>query len=346
MDPKNGTAAGALSDPSPTEEEPPAAMGDLLEYVRTQARRLEFDQALLLLEQAVGVDALRDGRLRVRPRTSPVFPASDIEQVEVEPDGRVTMEVTFMGLYGPSAALPRYFTEPIDRADSEPLRAFLDIFGARIYRLYHDAWRKYRSRARFRNREHGAPGAPEIDERPFVSLAGVTREAGAAGLPIPPLRLAALAGRLGTRVRNAAGLRDLLAHFLGVPVAIAENQPRWVRAPSRGKIGATGDDGVRLGEGALLGPRIYDVSGKARVVFGPLDEDDFRSLMPGGTRAALAAGLTRFYLPDGLDFDVEIILRERLARALVLGDNSSRLGRNAWVGSTGEGAISEIVTYT
>jgi type VI secretion system protein ImpH len=106
-----------------------------------------------------------------------------------------------------------------------------------------------------------------------------------------------------------------------------------------------GDAGVRLGEGALLGPRVYDVSGKARVVLGPMDEDVFRTFLPGGANAALAAGLTRFYLPDGLDFDVELILRERQARALVLGDRTSLLGRSAWVGSTGEGAISQIVSY-
>ncbi len=318
---------------------------DLVAHVRAEARRLEFDQALLLLEQALGSDALRTGRLRVRPRTSPVFPASDIDRVDVEPDGRATVEVTFMGLYGPAAALPRYFTEPVDIADAAGLRAFLDMFGARIYRLYHEAWRKYRSRARFRAGEGGAAGAPAADERPLVSLAGVPH-AHHAGLPAPALRLAALAGRLGTRVRNAAGLRDLLAHFLGVPVAVEENQPRWVTAPSRGRLGAAGAAGVNLGEGALLGPRVHDVTGKARVVFGPLDEEDFRSLLPGGSRAALAAGLTRFYLPDGLDYDVEVKLRERQARALVLGDRASLLGRNAWIGTTGEGVISEIVSYT
>jgi len=346
MDSEDGNAAAALDAPSSEQTGDARGKGaDLLAYVRAEARRLEFDQALLLLEQALGPDALRSGRIRVRPRTSPVFPASDIERVDVEPGGRATLEVTFMGLYGPAPALPRYFTEPVDIAGAAGLRAFLDMFGARIYRLYHEAWRKYRSRARFRAGEGGVAGAPAGDERPLVSLAGVPHES-VAGLPAPAMRLAALAGRLGTRVRNAAGLRDLLAHFLGVPVSVEENQPRWVTAPSRGRLGAAGSAGVSLGEGALLGPRIHDVSGKARVVFGPLDEVDFRSLLPGGSRAALAAGLTRFYLPDGLDFDVEVKLRERQARALTLGDRVSLLGRNAWVGSTGEGVISEIVSYT
>jgi type VI secretion system protein ImpH len=352
MDPAHGNTAAAV-DPSPAATASDRARSaeegqrgsDLLAYVRAEARRLEFDQALLVLEQAIGTDALRTGKLRVRPRTSPVFPASDIERVDVDKSGRVTMEVTFMGLYGPSPALPRYFTEPVDTGDANGLRAFLDLFGGRIYRLYHEAWRKYRSRARFRADAAGDAHAPADDERPFVALAGVPPETAVEGLPIPPLRLAALAGRLGTRVRNAPGLRDLLAHFLELPVTIQENQPRWVIAPSRGLLGAAGDAGVRLGASALLGGRIYDVSGKARVVFGPLDEEDFRSLLPGGARAALAFGLTRFYMPDGLDFDVELLLRERQARALVLGDGASRLGRNAWIGSTGEGVLSEIVSY-
>jgi type VI secretion system protein ImpH len=336
MDPQDGHPAAAVAGSDD---------GELLAYVREQARRLEFDQALLALERALGDDAMRTGRLRVRPRTSPVFPASDIERIEVDGEGRATVEVTFMGLYGPGAALPRYFGEAVDRG-AEGLRAFLDLFGARIYRLYHDAWRKYRSRARFRAAERGAARAPAADERPFSALAGVPHGQNVPGLPLAPLRLAALAGRLSARVRNAAGLRDLLAHFLGLPVAIVENQPRWVPAPSRGRLGAAGDAGVCLGTGGMLGARIYDVSGKARVVFGPLDEDDFRALLPGGDFAALAAGLTRFYLPDGLDYDVELRLRERQARALVLGDAVSRLGRNAWVGNAGEGVISEIVSYT
>lgn len=344
MDPEDGHTVAVVMDKAPAGGEE-VVSGELLGYLGSEARRIEFDQALLLLEKAVGEDAMRTGRVRVRPRTSPVFPASDIDRIQVDQDGRVTMEVNFMGLYGPSAALPRYFAEPIDRAEATGLRAFLDLFGNRIYRLYHEAWRKYRSHARFHANAGGQAEAPAQDERPFLALAGVPREAGVPGLTIPPMRLAALAGRLGTRVRNAPGLRDLLFHFLGLPVIVKENQPRWVTAPSRGRLGALEDAGVRLGTGALLGARVFDVSGKARVVFGPLDDDDFRSLLPGGARAALAAGLTRFYLPDGLDFDVELILRGRQAKALVLGGASSRLGRNAWVGSTGESAISEIVSY-
>jgi type VI secretion system protein ImpH len=281
----------------------------------------------------------------VRPRTSPVFPASDIERVEVAPDGTVTAEVTFMGLYGPSPALPRYFTEPIAHDEADALRAFLDLFGGRLYGLYHEAWRKYRPRARFTADGAGEAQAPPDDAMPFVALAGVPPATGIDGVPIPPLRLAALAGRLGARARNAAGLRDLLAHFLGVPAAIEENHPRWVTAPWRGRLGAPGDAGVRLGQGALLGGRIYDVSGKARVVLGPLDIEEFRSLLPGGDRAALAAGLVRFYLPDGLDFDVELRLREAQTHPLVLGDGASRLGRNAWVGRTGPGLTSQVISY-
>jgi len=300
-----------------------------------------FDQALLLLERALGAEAFRTGRLRVRPRPSPAFAASDIERVD-EVNGVVTAEVTFMGLYGSTAALPRYVTEPIAHDEADALRAFLDLFGGRVYRLYHDAWRKYRPRVAFSGGDASAP--PE--SIPFVSLAGVPPAADGAGLPISPLRLAALAGRIGTRVRNAAGLRDLLAHFLGLPVAVEENHPRWVTAPSRGKVGQRGPGGVNLGQGALLGARIYDVSGKARVVFGPLGIEDFRSLLPGGSRATIAAGLTRFYLPDGLDFDVELRLRSAQTHPLVLGSGLSRLGRNAWMGSTGPGIVSEVVTYS
>lgn len=355
MDPAYGDAAAALDAPeayaggaqlAPDADGPPAPDGaDVVAFVQAQARRMEYDHAMTLLEGALGAGAFRSGRLRVRPRASPVFAASDIERIDVGPDGAVTAEVTFLGLYGPTPALPAYITEPIAHDEADGLRGFLDVFNGRLYRLYHEAWRKYRPRARFSTDAAGEAQAPEADANPFVALAGVPPGTGAVGLPFSPLRLVALAGRLGTRVRNAPGLRDLLTHFIGLPVAIEENHPRWVVSPARQHVGAPGDAGLRLGLGALLGGRIYDVSGKARVVFGPLDIDDYRSLLPGGARAATAAGLIGFYLPDGLDYDVQLLLRERQSHALVLGAGASHLGRNAWVGSTGSALVSEVVSY-
>ena len=334
MDPADGHAAPPLTDARASADEALAAL-------TADARRYEFDQALVRLARALGDRAVREGRVRVRPRTDTSFPVSDVDRVTIGDDGRVEVEVTFGGLYGPGAALPRYLSEAADREEGAALRDFLDVFHPRLYALYHEAWRKYRLRYRFRAGEGGEPLADEADVAPFTAFTG----GGGPGVPLTPLQLAALGGRLSMRVRNASGLRDLLGVFLGHDVSVSENEPRWVPLPRRGRLGARGGDGFELGAGALLGGRLYDVSGKVRVVVGPLDYPDFQTLLPGGPRAGLLAGLVRYYLPDGLDFDVELLLRERQARSLVLGDGVSRLGRNAWVGSTGPGVVSEIVSY-
>src|SRR6202012_4572062 len=77
------------------------------------------------------------------------FPASQIQDLlrPKNPDDPSRMIVTFMGLVGPSSALPRYYTEMIlERARKKDftLRDFFDLFNHRLISLFYRAWEKYR----------------------------------------------------------------------------------------------------------------------------------------------------------------------------------------------------------
>ncbi len=125
----------------------------------------EFFQAVRLLGlispdiPAVGyAKSPRLETLRFRANLSLSFPPSAIINFEAEekppdeaPSGASIMEVSFMGLYGPSGVLPVHYTEQLIELvragkGSQPnaLRAWYDLFNHRLISLFYRSWEKYR----------------------------------------------------------------------------------------------------------------------------------------------------------------------------------------------------------
>src|SRR5690606_21819791 len=99
--------------------------------------RLDFDR------QPVGHDAsVQRECVRFRSLLSLSFPPSDLYAYNEpkEGDGPPHLTVTFLGLFGPSGALPRAYTELLlERARHKDftLREFLDLFNHRLTSLFY-----------------------------------------------------------------------------------------------------------------------------------------------------------------------------------------------------------------
>jgi type VI secretion system protein ImpH len=107
-----------------------------------------------------------------------------------------------------------------------------------------------------------------------------------------------------------------------------------------GKKGA----GMVLGSSALIGQRVRDVSGKFRVVMGPLGLERFRALLPNGVQSGLMDYLVRLYATDYLDYDIELLLKTSEVPPMTLG-GTQMLGIDAWVGRPAGEVISVVVQY-
>jgi type VI secretion system protein ImpH len=93
-----------------------------------------------------------------------------------------------------------------------------------------------------------------------------------------------------------------------------------------------GKPGGGLGEESFLGEEIDDRMGKFRLRIGPLKSDPFHSLLPGSVDHQRLAFLTKFYLLDVFEYDIELILAEKEAETASLGGSQwSRLGLDTWV---------------
>ncbi len=299
---------------------------DLIEDFIANAPHYEFFQAVRLLEamrEGHGeVDHGLDAWLRMRPAPEISFPAADIRRCRFDDNGRLDLELNFMGLYGVDAPVPNYFVEYIAREDekSQVMRAFLDIFTHRMYAQLYLAWKKYR---------------PVVDlDSPDSSYAGYLAALSGNALQEDEATELGFSGLMGARVRGADGLAGMLSEYLGgMPVEVRQFVPRWIKLEQDSALGREGEEGLFLGDNTILGDEVLDVSGKIEIVIGPMNTAQSRELLPGGCHARPLAELLRRYLDPTVSFDFIFKVEPETIMAQCLGEEGVILGWASWLGS-------------
>jgi len=153
--------------------------------------------------------------------------------------------------------------------------------------------------------------------------------------PIPSenLRYLAYSSLLNSGTRGAASLQAFLSHYFdGIPVKIQEFVPRWAPLRNCTKIGVD----MQLGVNTIVGTSIFDISGKFRVIIGPLQREEYETFLPGTQNISVVKRLVERYLSDPLDFDIEVQLQRINLIPVVLGDKAARIGETASLGSSTE----------
>lgn len=336
---------------------------DLIEHaIDTQQRKDDFFQLVRLLERAwqfrndgggtglVGSDCAPNAEpVRFHVAQGLGFPGRSVERVWREAEHtdpfRHHMAVTFMGLTGPSGVLPSHYSTLVQarlkRRDTA-LSDFLDLFNHRLLSLYYRAWAKYR------------PTLQQEDAAHTGRAPAVTRVLQALTGQQPHDRHEArlhFGGHFTRHTRSTATLERLLADFLSCPVAIEGFVGQWlpIRKTDRAAIGRCGRN-HHLGQGVLIGRRLWDVQSKIRIHIGPLSEASYRALLPDTARYRSLHRLIRNYAPSHLDIEVRFEILATThdgSRAAAPGAPKqpsltltpdrrrpySRLGRDTWLGS-------------
>ena len=102
---------------------------------------------------------------------------------------------------------------------------------------------------------------------------------------------------------------------------------------------------MTLGFTSTIGQRVFDISGKFRIVLGPLTMAQYLSFLPEGSGARILHYLVRLRAPDHLDYDVRLVLKTAEIQPLRLGDAITKLGLTTWVGRPAHDVTSRIVAY-
>jgi len=319
----------------------------LRELLVENIERFEFAQALRLLERSMperapvgGDHALDEEVVRFRSDLSPVFPRSDLRAFEPGTEGHPPhVTVNFMGVATPASygSLPQRYAEEIRslvRDKNTALRDFLDLFNHRLVSLF------FRARALHMPALQIERGSDNPFERALAAVLGIATAGLAGRLALPDRALLARAGLLARRPVPAIVLEALLESTFGLEVDVLEFQPRrYAMTPDdENRLGRAN---CRLGDDLFLGREITLADARIRLRAGPLDRARFEGLLPGALEHRQFVELVRFATGDGLDFDLQLVLRADEVPSLCLGGDEVAVGRLGWSSWLATGARTE-----
>ena len=316
--------------------------------------RFEFFQAVRLLERVfpergpVGRD-VRPGEeiVRFRAHNSLTFPPSSIHDLSrTDGEGPASMVVAFMGLTGPSGVLPRHYTEMVleeERRREHGLAGFFDVFNHRMVSLFYRAWQKYR--VPIAHEQASRPGAaPDPFTESLYAHFGMATGGLRGRQRVEDQGFVFYAGLLAQQPRSASALEGMIADYLAVPTKVGQFAGQWLPLveENRSRVGRAGrpgedDRGAHnvLGRTAVLGKRFWDQQAGFRLRLGPMGYAEFLELLPMGSRFRVLVQMTRFFVSQGLDFDVQLVLKGEDVPVCRLGDRgpgAPRLGWSTWLG--------------
>ena len=170
--------------------------------------------------------------VRFRATRSLSFPSAEVTNVDEDTlgDRRTNLEVSFMGLTGPTGVLPDHYSEMVieqHRERNEALRDFFDIFNHRSISFFYRAWSKYRLTL---NAEMTGDLSHKIDPvtKSISSLMGIDIDRLKNVPDLDGRSLLYFAGHFIAQTRNSSSFSSLLTEYLGIPVEIKQFCGEWL----------------------------------------------------------------------------------------------------------------------
>lgn len=332
----------------------PVTRVDALQRIASAPWRHDFFQAMRWLETQFA-DQPRWGSAR-RPADEPIrlgqvadlsFAPSALHAVEPgTATSRPRIDVRFFGLFGPNGPLPYHLTEYarqrlMHHGDASFAR-FADMFHHRLLLLFYRAWAQAQPTV----------GLDRPQDDRFAAYVGSLVGIGAPELQgrdaAPDHLKLHFAGLLSSQVRNADGLSALLSGYLRRPARVEQFAGAWLELPrsERTRIGGARsrrtNASAALGGGAVLGQMVWDRQHNFRVHVGPLDYDEFETLLPQGKALPAVIALVEQYIGVELSWDLKLVLRPEQVKPCRLGRHG-RLGWTTWLGTKNRQRSAELL---
>ena len=323
-------------------EDPTVAQVELEREVLEDPTSFEFFQAVRVLERLFP-DRSRVGEFaepkeevaRFAANTAIAFPASEIQTLDIEPDGQLKLTVNFLGLTGPLGILPLYYSLLVSersRARDRALRDFLDIFNHRFISLFYRAWEKNRFAIAY-ERDQADLVTEHLSDLIGLGTPGVQNL-----FNVPDESLVFYSGLLGLQGRPAVALEWMLEDYFGVPVEVEQFVGGWypLSADTQCTLGDETSASSQLGAGAVAGDEVWDQQARVRVRIGPLTRCQYDNFLPEGTGYETLRTLTRLFCEGRFDFEVQLVLAREEVPGCVLGgegEAATSLGWATWMRS-------------
>ncbi|MCP3940167.1 MAG: type VI secretion system baseplate subunit TssG [Desulfobacteraceae bacterium] len=268
--------------------------------------------------------------LKIKPNLSLGFPLAAIENIkENQETGNFDITANFLSLYGTLSPLPSFYTEDLfeeERLDEAFVKDFLNIINQRLYELLFLSWSKYRSMIQLHEM-----GNDTHKDRLFC-LGGFGDENLRKQIK-DPFELLRYIGLFAMPTRSQAGLETLLGDALGYEANITPCLRKRSPIPKTQRF-YLGQENTTLSVDGYLGHEIPDCLGKFKISFGPLDDEEFRKLLPGTKLHMKMIELINLYLSDPFLITIEILILDQYIQTTTLNQTQGqwgRLGLDTWV---------------
>jgi type VI secretion system protein ImpH len=270
-------------------------------------------------------------RFSVKPGLS--FPPSDISNLkQAEESEPAHMEVTFMGLIGPSGVLPHWYNElALERARQKDfsLTDFLDIFHHRLISLFYLAWKRDRWTANY------LPGAKDKYSGYLFSLMGLGTPKLANRLGLPEESLLFYSGLLSRLVPSATAIEAAIEYYSEARTCVDQFIDRVISFETEDQT-RLGSANSRLGVDAVCGSFAWENQTKFRVNLGPMGYARFVRFLPVGDMLHPIFALVRYMVGIEYEFEIRVILKREEVPLCTVGlesPTSPRLGWSTWLKS-------------
>jgi type VI secretion system protein ImpH len=239
------------------------------------------------------------------------------------------MQVNFMGLAGLPGPLPYAYAEMIiqrERSGDTSLRDFLDIFNHRLISILH----------RLRKQYIVGLSTVKPDKSPHAmalrSLLGILQKNTQNRMHTPDRGFLEFAGLFWSRPHSAQALNQILSSYFDFPIKVEQCVGKWRKVDNRDvtHIGSQAAQWNTLGDGAMLGTKVWDQQGKIRLHIGPLNTDQFDNLLPGESGYKSLLDIVELFIGPEVDFDMNLMIEEDEIEASKLSTGSG-LGWNTWL---------------
>ncbi|WP_310620617.1 type VI secretion system baseplate subunit TssG [Flexibacterium corallicola] len=266
------------------------------------------------------------------------FLASEDELKEALP---LLIEVGFLGLHGTSSPLPSYYQEVIAQYDQKGslIKGFFDFFHNRVLGLLHRVMRKYRYYIQYK------PEAQDRFSHQMFAIFGMGDEDARNSSAINWERMLTHADALASRNRSPSVIVSVVAHaFFHQSVEVEEWVQRKVDIPEDQRS-SLGQSNMVLGENAIAGERVPDISSKFNIYLKNLKFNRFKDFLPHGRDYKPLRDLIDFMLRDQHAYDIKLGLAEGEAIPVTLNkDCESRLGWSSFLGGSEAEARDVLIT--
>jgi type VI secretion system protein ImpH len=309
---------------------------DWLQQLADKPYRFGFYTALRRLEAIypgrprLGYSARpRDDMVRIGQQASLAFAPSTLAAFERSETDAHRLQTYFFGMLGPNGALPLHLTEfayeRTQRHRDRTFARFLDLFHHRFATLFYRAWAEGQPTVQFDRPSQDRFG------RYVGSLLGIGIDSLRNRDEMPDLTKLHFAGHMSCKTRHASGLQAILQSFLRVPVELEQFVGHWMELPSDCHLKLGGDrTAATLGSAAVLGRRIWDRRQTFRLTLGPLSQEDYVRLLPGGASLRRLEAVVKNYVGLTLRWEVRLVLRREEIPPLRLG-RQGKLGWTSWL---------------